>query len=97
VVKIAWAICCAMPPDAEAASWFVNTTIATLSSGDEDDVVVAAADVDMASDQRLDIHLVVHEESEHLAKLLDVDIGGGQRGFVVVPACPAVVIVLREY
>ena len=57
-----------------------------VDRGDEDDVVIAAADVDVADNQRLGIHLIVHEEREHLAKLLNVDIGGGQRGFVVVPA-----------
>ena len=57
-----------------------------VDRGNEDDVVIAVANGDVADDQRLGVHLIVHGEREHLAKLLSVDIGGGQRGFVVVPA-----------
>src|SRR6184192_4602692 len=68
-----------------------------VDGGDVDDVAVAAAHGDMANDQRLRIHLVVHAQREHRAKLLHVDIAGGQRGFLVVPAGPGVVVVLRQH
>ena len=68
-----------------------------VDRGDVGDVVVAVADGDMANDQRLGIHLVVHGQREHRAKPLHGDVAGGQRGFVVVPAGPRVVVVLRQH
>ena len=68
-----------------------------VDRGDIDDVMVAGADGDMAHDQRLGIHLVVYGQHEHRAELLHVDVAGGQRGFVVVPAGPGVVVVLRKH
>src|SRR5205085_11985663 len=68
-----------------------------VDRGDEGDVVVAATDEDVADDQRLSIHLIVHGDREDLAKVLNVDVRRGQCGFVVVPARAAVVVVLREH